>query len=59
LWPIFIVIIVIGLVIAGIWAKKNLEFVREEDGSRRVMLREKDTGHIFGRKKQPPPELDL
>jgi hypothetical protein len=59
LWPIFIIVIVIGLIIVGIWARKNLEFIREEDGSRRIMLREKDSGHILGRKKQPPPEIEL
>jgi hypothetical protein len=59
LWPFFIGGIVIGLIIIGIWGRKNLEFVRDEDGSRRVMLREKDTGHILGRKKQPPPESEI
>lgn len=59
LWPIFIIVIVIGLVIAGIWVRKNIDFVREEDGSRRIMMREKDTGRILGRKKQPPPEIEL
>jgi len=59
LWPFFVAAIVIGLIIVGIWAKMNLEIVHEEDGSRRIMIREKDSGHILGRKKQPPPELDL
>jgi len=59
LWPFFIAAIVIGLIVVGIWAKKNLEVVHEEDGSKRIMIREKDSGHILGRKKQPPPELDL
>jgi hypothetical protein len=59
LWPFFIIFIVIGLVIVAIWLKRNIEVVREEDGSHRVLFREKDSGHILGRKKQPPPELDL
>ncbi|MGA1819812.1 MAG: hypothetical protein ACMUHU_02265 [Thermoplasmatota archaeon] len=59
LWPFFIAALLIGLIIVGVWAKMNLEIVHEEDGSRRIMIREKDSGHILGQKKQTPPELDL
>jgi hypothetical protein len=56
--PIFIVGLLIGLIVALIWAKKNLEIVRSSDGRRRIMLREKDSGHIIGKKDEPPIELD-
>ncbi|MBN1540453.1 MAG: hypothetical protein JW939_09940 [Candidatus Thermoplasmatota archaeon] len=59
LWPFFLGAIVVGLIVVAIWAKMNLELVREEDGRRRVYIREKDSGRIVGRKNQPPPELEL
>ncbi|MGA1866298.1 MAG: hypothetical protein ACMUFK_02390 [Thermoplasmatota archaeon] len=59
LWPFFLGAIVVGLVVMAIWAKLNLEVVREEDGRRHIYIREKDSGRIFGRKKQIPPDLEL
>jgi hypothetical protein len=56
--PIFVIGLIIGLIVALIWAKKNLEIVRSGDGKRKVMFREKDSGHILGRKDEPPIELD-
>jgi len=56
--PIFVLGLVIGLVVVLIWARKNLELVRSQDGRRRIYLREKDSGHIVGRKDDPPIELD-
>ncbi|MGA1848336.1 MAG: hypothetical protein ACMUHB_03255 [Thermoplasmatota archaeon] len=56
--PIFVIGLIIGLVVALIWAKKNLEIVRSDQGKRRIMFREKDSGHILGRKDEPPIELD-
>ncbi|MBN1390922.1 MAG: hypothetical protein JXA22_09815 [Candidatus Thermoplasmatota archaeon] len=59
LWPFFIGAIVIGLLIMGVWAKMNIQVVREDDGSRRIYLKERDSGRIIGRKGGPPPEIDL
>jgi hypothetical protein len=49
IWPIFLLILIIALIIAGIWAYRNIEVVREVDGKRKIYLREKDTGRILGR----------
>lgn len=49
IWPVFLLGLIAILVIAGIWAYRNVEIVRETDGRRRVYLREKDTGRIIGK----------
>jgi hypothetical protein len=48
-WPVFLLGLIAILVIAGIWAYRNVEIVRETDGRRRIYLREKDTGRIIGK----------
>lgn len=49
LWPIFLLILIVAIVIVGIWAYRNIEIVQETDGKRKIYLREKDTGRILGR----------
>lgn len=49
IWPIFLLILIVALVIVGIWAYRNIELVREVDGKKRIYLREKDTGRILGK----------
>jgi hypothetical protein len=49
IWPVFLLGLIAILVVSGIWAYRNVEVVRETDGKRRIYLREKDTGRIFGK----------
>ena len=49
IWPVFLLGLIAIAVVGGIWAYRNVEIVRETDGRRRVYLREKDTGRIFGK----------
>ncbi len=49
IWPVFLLGLIAVLIIAGIWAYRNVEIVRETDGRRRVYFREKDTGRIIGK----------
>jgi hypothetical protein len=49
IWPVFLLGLIAVVVVGGIWAYRNVEIVRETDGKRRIYLREKDTGRIFGK----------
>lgn len=51
-WLIFLGGIVILVAIGVVWAVRNLEIVRETSGDRRIMLREKDSGKVFDRRKR-------
>jgi len=53
IWILFPAGILFLLVLAGIWAYRNLEFVRERGGGRKIYLREKDSGRVL---KKPPPD---
>jgi len=49
IWPVFLLGLIAIAVVGSIWAYRNVEMVRETDGKRRIYLREKDTGRIFGK----------
>jgi hypothetical protein len=49
IWPLFVLGLIVLLVFVIIWAYRNIEVVREVDGRRKLYLREKDTGRIFGK----------
>ena len=51
LWPVFLLGLIAVAAFVGFWAYKNIEIVREVDGRRKIYLREKDTGRIFGKEK--------
>jgi len=50
---IFIVGLVFLLALGIVWAVRNLEMVREVGGSRRIMLREKESGRLIKGRKGP------
>ncbi len=51
IWPVFLLGLIAVAAFFGFWAYKNIEIVREVDGRRKIYLREKDTGRIFGKEK--------
>lgn len=54
IWPLFILGLIVLTVIIIIWAKRNFELVREV-GTKKVFIREKDSGRIIGRRRGRPP----